>query len=288
MGSLLDVQDGLSAFFLFCTFFGLFFTLISFFLGAGHGLGGHIGHIGHVGHIGHIGHIGHVGSGHVNAQANGQGSAGSSHTDSGISPINLSTIMIFVTWFGAAGYILHRYTSLWGVLILGLATAFGAVGGALMYTFLVRFLYRAQTPPLRESDYELSGHTATVTSTVYQGGTGEITYTLHGYRRAENARSLNGQAIPRGTEVVILQYEKGIAYVQPVEEILKQELPAPEVLKQEIPKAVSPPLEQPTERLKGQRLSGEHIYCRGEWRSPNQCRNNVGANGVRLTNVTTM
>ncbi len=237
MGNLFDVQDGLSAFFLFCTFFGLFFTLISFFLGASHGFGGHIGHIGHVGHVGHAG--GHQASGHGDS--------------SGVSPLNLSSIMIFVTWFGAAGYILHRYTGLWGGLIVGIATAAGLAGGALMYTFLVRFLYRATTPPMHERDYELVGHTATVTSTIYAGGAGEITYTLFGYRRAESARSLNGQPIPRGTEVVILQYEKGVAYVQPVEEILKQELPAPEVLKQEFPKAASPPIEQATERLKGQR-----------------------------------
>ncbi len=245
MGNLFDVQDGLSAFFLFCTFFGLFFTLISFFLGASHGFGGHIGHIGHVGHVGSHAVGGHAtGSGH---QASGQ------NDNSGVSPFSLSTIMIFVTWFGAAGYILHRYTGLWGGLILGIATAAGFIGGALMYTFIVRFLYRATTPPMHERDYELVGHTATVTSTIYAGGLGEITYTLFGYRRAESARSLNGQQIPRGTEVVILQYEKGVAYVQAVAEILKQELPAPEVLKQEFPQAASPTIEQSTERLKGQR-----------------------------------
>lgn len=244
MGNLFDVQDGLSAFFLFCTFFGLFFTLISFFLGASHGFGGHIGHIGHVGHVGGQVAGGHAGGGH---QASGQSD------NSGVSPLNLSTIMIFVTWFGAAGYILHRYTGLWGGLIAGIATAAGLIGGALMYTFIVRFLFRAATPPLHERDYELAGHTAVVTSTIYAGGLGEITYTLHGYRRAESARSLNGQPIARGTEVVILQYEKGVAYVQAVEEILKQELPAPEVLKQEFPKAASSPIEQSTERLKGQR-----------------------------------
>jgi membrane protein implicated in regulation of membrane protease activity len=250
MGNLFDVQDGLSAFFLFCTFFGLFFTVISFFLGAGHGFGGHVGHIGHIGHIGHVGHIGHAG-GH--AAASGQ--QGSGHSDnSGVSPVNLSTIMIFVTWFGAAGYILHRYTQMWGVLIVGAATAIGFVGGALMYVFLTRFFRRATTPPLHERDYELVGHTATVTSTIYAGGTGEITYTLYGYRRSESARNLNGQPIPRGTEVVILQYEKGVAYVQAVEEILKQELPAAETLKQEWPKEVGSPLER-TERLKDQRLT---------------------------------
>ncbi len=253
MGNLFDVQDGLSAFFLFCTFFGLFFTLISFFLGASHGFSGHIGHIGHVGHVG-----GHVMGGH----AAGGHQAGSQSDNSGVSPFNLSTIMIFVTWFGAAGYILHRYTNIWGGLIVGIATAAGFIGGALMYTFIVRFLYRATTPPMQERDYELAGHTATVTSVIYAGGLGEITYNLHGYRRAESARSLNGQPIPRGTEVVILQYEKGVAYVQAVEEILKQELPLElpasevlkqEVLKQEFPKAASQPVEQSTERLQNQR-----------------------------------
>ncbi len=254
MENLLNVRDGESAFYLFCTFFGLFFTIISFLFGATHGVVGGHGHIGHVGgHGGHAGgHAGHAGHSGTAGHANGGG--GGDDFSFSISPFNISTIMIFVTWFGASGYILHNYTGLWSFIVVGLATGFGLIGGAIMYVFLSRFLVKATTPPLASKDYELAGHTATVTSTIYANGLGEITYTLHGYRRAESARSLDGQAIPRGTEVVILNYEKGIAYVQAVDAILKRELPPGETLKEDIlkpemPREVSPPAQQ----IKGQR-----------------------------------
>ena len=44
-------------------------------------------------------------------------------------------------------------------------------------------------------------------------GTGEIVFTHAGTRRVAGARSENGRAITKGTEVVVTRYEKGIAYV---------------------------------------------------------------------------
>jgi hypothetical protein len=44
-------------------------------------------------------------------------------------------------------------------------------------------------------------------------GTGEIVFTHAGTRRVAGARSDSGRAIPKGTEVVVTRYERGIAYV---------------------------------------------------------------------------
>jgi hypothetical protein len=46
------------------------------------------------------------------------------------------------------------------------------------------------------------------------GGTGELIYSQEGTRRVAGARSEDGAAIPKGTEVVVTRYEKGIAYVR--------------------------------------------------------------------------
>jgi len=46
------------------------------------------------------------------------------------------------------------------------------------------------------------------------GGTGEIIFSQAGTRRAAGARSDDGTALPKGAEVVITRYEKGIAYVR--------------------------------------------------------------------------
>jgi hypothetical protein len=47
------------------------------------------------------------------------------------------------------------------------------------------------------------------------GGTGELIYSQEGTRRVAGARSEDGTAIPKGVEVMVTRYEKGIAYVQP-------------------------------------------------------------------------
>jgi hypothetical protein len=45
-------------------------------------------------------------------------------------------------------------------------------------------------------------------------------YSQEGTRRVAGARSENGAAIPKGAEVVVTRYEKGIAYVRPWEELM--------------------------------------------------------------------
>jgi hypothetical protein len=42
-----------------------------------------------------------------------------------------------------------------------------------------------------------------------------LIYSQEGTRRVAGARSEDGAAIPRGTEVIVTRYEKGIAYVRP-------------------------------------------------------------------------
>jgi len=49
---------------------------------------------------------------------------------------------------------------------------------------------------------------------VREGGTGELIYSQMGTRRVCGARSDDGCAIAKGTEVVVTRYDKGIAYVR--------------------------------------------------------------------------
>jgi hypothetical protein len=56
---------------------------------------------------------------------------------------------------------------------------------------------------------------ANVSDTIRDGnGIGEIIFSQTGARRAAAARSEDGLAIERGTEVVVIRYERGIAYVR--------------------------------------------------------------------------
>jgi len=54
---------------------------------------------------------------------------------------------------------------------------------------------------------------------VREGGTGELIYSQAGTRRVCGARSDNGCALLKGSEVVVTRYEKGIAYVRPWSEM---------------------------------------------------------------------
>ena len=47
------------------------------------------------------------------------------------------------------------------------------------------------------------------------GHTGEIVYLREGSRHSEGALSATGDPIDEGTEVVIVRYERGLAYVEP-------------------------------------------------------------------------
>ena len=246
-------SDWLTNLFLYTFVFGLVFTVVSLLLGtvhiggAGHGhfsLGhwhiGHIGHAGHAGHIGHVGDVGHVG--HVGDVGHGPAHAGGSHTtladktdlhlgghapsngDTGVdalSVLNMPTIMAFVTWFGGAGYIFSRALPFGDFVLVGMALASGLFGGAIMFVVLSRLLWPMMSKPLSRTDFSLPGTPARVVSAIREGGTGEIVYTKRGTRFTAGARTANGAAVERGTEVVILNYEHGIAYIQPVRDFLE-------------------------------------------------------------------
>jgi hypothetical protein len=60
-----------------------------------------------------------------------------------------------------------------------------------------------------------------VNSAIRPSGTGEVIFSQAGARRAVAARSQEGLVIPKGTEVVVTHYERGVAYVRPWEDLAK-------------------------------------------------------------------
>jgi hypothetical protein len=139
--------------------------------------------------------------------------------DESISPLNLGSVLAFLAWFGGIGYLLHTLSPLAAILVLPLAVMAGIAGGGVILLFLVRVLLPAQTR-IDAGSYKLEGTPARVTATIATGETGEITYAKAGTRRSDAARSIDGQAIARGNEVVILTYRHGIAYVQTMQHYL--------------------------------------------------------------------
>jgi membrane protein implicated in regulation of membrane protease activity len=189
----------MNAFYLICFVLGFVLSLLAAFSGLGRL------HFGHV-RVGHMGLHGH-------AKAPGQ-----------VSALNGFTLPAFLCWFGGAGYLLHHFSSLWAPMVLLLAMVSGLAGAAMLYVALFKFLLPRERV-LSAEETRMDGVVARVSDEIRAGGTGEILFSQADARRSAAARSETGAPIARGTEVVVLRYVRGIAYVSPLEELMQRPNP---------------------------------------------------------------
>jgi membrane protein implicated in regulation of membrane protease activity len=204
-------------FYLVCFGVGLVFSLVSFLSGALHlhlpvkwQLHGHV-------------------HGHPPTKLPGTGpmrSAGAqrsrgAHGTAHFPLFNSASLMVFLAWFGGVGYLLTTRSRLWSLAILGLATAAGLAGATLITTFLVKVL-DSPDAALEPMDFQMIGAVGKVNIAIRPAGTGEIIYVQGGTRRSAGARSEDGRALEKGTEIVVTRYEGGIAYVRPWDEFTKE------------------------------------------------------------------
>jgi hypothetical protein len=126
---------------------------------------------------------------------------------------NFATLTAFLAWFGGTGYLLTRYSTLVVTLVLVVSIALGLVGASIVFVFIAKVLLK-HSRELDPADYERVGVLGRVSSPIRAGGTGEIIFSQEGTRHTCGARSENGEALTRETEVIITRYEKGIAYVR--------------------------------------------------------------------------
>jgi len=191
--------------YLICFTLGLALTVLSA-LGAFTHL-----HVGHA-HL-HL-HAAH-GAGHAPLRVGG---AKGSVSKGGVSPINGFTLAAFLCWFGGCGYLLSRSGDFALIAVLFLSMITGLTGGAILFWFLVRVLLPHERE-LTAADTDIVGVYGVVTGPIREQGTGEVHFSQNGSRHFAPARSDEGTALPRGTEVVVMRYEQGIAYVRPWEEV---------------------------------------------------------------------
>ena len=141
-------------------------------------------------------------------QAGAHAAAGSA-----VSPFNFVTLTAFLAWFGGTGYLLTRYSGLWVGGALMVSVISGLIGGGVVFLFLSKVLISPEEN-MDPADYEMVGVLGRVCTSIRNGGTGEMIYSQVGSRRVCGARSEDGCAIARGSEVVVTRYDKGIAYVR--------------------------------------------------------------------------
>jgi hypothetical protein len=176
-----------ASFYLMCFLVGLLLSLVSLLGGMGR-FGGHV----------HVPHVAHAHGPHVGAT---------------MPWWNGFSIMVFLCWFGAAGYLLTRHGSLVAALVLLLAAMCGLIGGAIVFLFLTRVLLRHERE-LTAEETDVVGAVGRISWPIRAGGTGEMVYEQLGAVRSTPARSEDGAAIGRQEEVFVVRYERGIAYVR--------------------------------------------------------------------------
>ena len=216
-----------SDFYLICFAVGFCFSFFSFVFGGSRFGRLHLPHFhGHsVPHFpptagpavhGAVGHAPAAG-GHAPAAPHGPATSNDSSAGhpmhSGVSPFNFVTLTAFLAWFGGTGYLLTRFSSVWVGLGLLFSVISGLAGGGVIFLFLTRVLM-SEEENMDPADYEMVGVLGRVSVSIREGGTGEIIYSQVGTRRFCGARSEDGVAIAKGTEVVVERYDKGIAYVR--------------------------------------------------------------------------
>lgn len=183
--------------YLFCFAVGALWSFATLLLG-----GMHLGH-GHSGHT-HVTVHSHAHNAHPHTLG---------HQASWLaSLVNPSAAAIFLAWFGGTGYLLTRHSPLFWWIDFAMAAALG-LGGAWVLAAFLRIL-QSREHPLDPFDYKMTGVLGRVSSTIRAGGVGELIYLRDGARQSAPARSEDGIDIPRGEEVIVTRYERGIAFVR--------------------------------------------------------------------------
>jgi len=186
-------------FYLICFLVGAITTVVSLLIG-----GMHIHVLGAHHHL-HFGGKEGLHSGHAHSP----------------SPLNLITIMTFLAWFGAVGYLLELHSGLYFTFVLGLSLLAGLVGGWVIFWFMAKFML-AHDVPMDPADYKMVGALGTLTVPIREQGTGELVYSQGGTRKTAAARSDTGAPLERGEEVVVTRFERGVAYVRRYEDLANE------------------------------------------------------------------
>jgi len=234
---MLIATDPLSLVFIGCFAFGLLFFVITALLGnlgqahdsthvATHHVSIHPG--GHIAdtqaHAG--GHAASHGPAQGTTHAAGiTGAANDIQTavQSVLAYINITSIVLFLLGFGFFGYILHNATA----LLLPLTLTFAGAGGLVIAVLLLVLLNRLFGDSEGETVQDVSDRTGLlgkVSMTIQENSLGEVIYVSPGgMRKSIPARSIDGRRLERDQEVVIINYQRGVAEVDTWDHFIGEE-----------------------------------------------------------------
>lgn len=240
--------DPLSLLFIACFLFGLLFIVVSALLGSGgHGSSSHVvhagtGHVGHIGDVGHTTHVGHTIHGahvHVNhtghavksvvLSAHHSGQRAISSNSSLFAFVNPVSVALFLLGFGFFGYVFHDTAN----FVFPLTITFALLGGLIVAALLLALIGRVFGDSEGETIQDVSDRVGTlgkVSMTIREGNIGEVLYVSPGgMKKSVPARCVDGRRLERDQEVVIVNYQGGIAEVDTWEHFMnRDDIPADE------------------------------------------------------------
>ncbi len=135
----------------------------------------------------------------------------------GIPFLDPATILAFISFTSATGYILEKFTSLTSWIVLIIALLIGSFAALLVYYLLLVPLRSAEVS-LVYTEESLEGKLAKVITPIPLNGFGEIIIdTINGVI-AKRAASFKGEEIPYDQTVLIIEVRDGTAFVTVYEE----------------------------------------------------------------------
>src|SRR5215469_151464 len=228
--------DALSLIFIACFLIGLLYFIVMALLGnLGHGFVHGTAH--HVGIVHHGGGIHTTGTHTTHAVSHGpahaSGHAASSHStahdssqgqhQSFMSFVNPTSIMLFLFGFGFFGYLFHNTAHFVAALTLVLAGIGGIVIAVLLLIMLSRLFGDSEGATVQDVS-DRTGLLGKVSLTIQENSLGEILYVSPGgMRKSIPARSIDGHRLERGQEVVVVNYQRGIAEVDTWDHFISEE-----------------------------------------------------------------
>lgn len=237
--------DPLSLVFIFCFLLGFGFFIATALVGGHghvHGSGHAAGHFHapaihhapvanhapvHVGGHAHAHAPTHSPGQHAGNQQTGQGSNQQAHF-SLFAYLNPISVGLFLLGFGLFGYFMHNLANVGVTLTLLLALIGGVVLAALLL-FLVGRLFANAEGSTEQDVVDRTGMLGKVSITIPEKGLGEIIYTSPGgMRKSIPARGFNNQRLERDQEVVVVNYQTGVAEVDTWEHFINGETNPPD------------------------------------------------------------
>jgi hypothetical protein len=131
--------------------------------------------------------------------------------------------MLFLLGFGFFGYFFHNTIHAVSAVTLVLAGVAGIVIAALLLILLSRLFGGREESSVQDVS-DRTGLLGKVSITIQENGLGEIIYiSPAGMRKSIPARSIDGHRLERDQEVVVVDYQHGIAEVDTWEHFVHED-----------------------------------------------------------------